>query len=827
MGKKHKSKRRSEGRKKKKTSTKKPPSIMEQVKIAINADEWEQAEKLLIKEIDREPTEYKHYLLGYVYRRSSTSENNKLEKALINQRQALVLCDDKSRTGWVYYEIGKIYDDYKFENRNKEKALENFHAAVACEDTPYDAYLKISHLIDFDAIDERITILKLGFKRFPKNLECYLVCALLLSNRKGDHDEAETVLLKAIDNGIESDALYNSLGEIKIKQGKHDEAISYYKKILTLEDHDNLHARINFIIGSIHIKNEDYSDAEDYLLKALKQNSDDNFKNAINMGLILCSHVSDQPERMIEYFRNLDFGTNEFEDYSFCGRGYMALGVEEFFLDYGPAHHDYQDIIIKAVDSLEEIQDRFDKDLNYNFLLLKAIILENDQQYKKCLPYLEAALKISDSGMLWDIYQFVFEHMFYDEEGEYIKGQPLINYANLFKKTIKNFPVLTPILGKTRLNELVEELFEANKYKKIKEICDLYTHDDLDDILFEAAYSYNEIEDHETAKVLYESYMEKHGETSAVCNNLANLYKNDGRIDEAINLYNKAIELDPENEQAPANLQIALNKKDELKQQEIRAQKEQEKQLRIQQAAKAHWPSLDYFKKKVLMVLNNIDGFSDIDELADLCGMEVYYVKGHYRKLVERGMVIEDGNRFEINPEIKPLIERENSHAVAISIIRSDESINFKPIFNSKLEYKIYLHMISLFPNHLVFPNMSLQSIFSYDRMKGILDQDVFKYYLLTSVDICIVSTANYLPIVCYEVDSPYHDEPEQMARDEKKNKIFKTGGIPLIRLRPHGQPSDIEIKEKIAESTRQLGRSLDPTEKRNELFFQLLKNLT
>lgn len=92
-------------------------------------------------------------------------------------------------------------------------------------------------------------------------------------------------------------------------------------------------------------------------------------------------------------------------------------------------------------------------------------------------------------------------------------------------------------------------------------------------------------------------------------------------------------------------------------------------------------------------------------------------------------------------------------------------------------------------------------------------------------MDICIVSTANYLPILAYEVDSPYHDNPEQIVRDEKKNEIFKTGGIPLIRLRPHGHPSDMELRESIITSTQDLGRNLDPLEKRNEQIFQLMKN--
>ena len=81
-------------------------------------------------------------------------------------------------------------------------------------------------------------------------------------------------------------------------------------------------------------------------------------------------------------------------------------------------------------------------------------------------------------------------------------------------------------------------------------------------------------------------------------------------------------------------------------------------------------------------ITNTIKGFSGFDELANLCNMEERWIKSHYNKLLELGMVIEDGNSFRINPEILPFLDRENSHSVAINIIKSDESINYKPIFN-------------------------------------------------------------------------------------------------------------------------------------------------
>jgi tetratricopeptide (TPR) repeat protein len=820
MSKKRKKKKRN------KSNKKHTQSPMDQISTAIDAAEWENAEKLLKKEIEKKNTAGCHYYLGHVYRCTSTFSNNRLDEALLQQEIALKLCEDKSKIGWIYYEIGKIYKDYHYDEQDNKKALEYFQKATACENTACDAYEQIGYLYTWEEVDKKIEIYKKGIEKFPNNKSCYLLCTKCLTYHKEDYHAAEYILISAIENKIESSAVYYNLGEIKIEQEMLDEAISYYKKIFDYEDANNLHAGISFVIALIYLKKESYNEAEKFLSQALNQRTDNKINNSIYFGLILCSKIAKKTEGMIDFFRKIDFCTNEQENFNFCGRKNFELGEESYPLDYGMVDIDYSNIIMKTIDSLEEIQDQFNKDLNHKFFLLKALLLEKNRNYEECILYLESALNESESGLLWDIYKSVFEHMVYDEKDNYKKGKALTQYYNLIKKSIQKFPVLGPVLSDTILTELVSALFETKKYKKIIEVCELYNHRDINSNLFKIAYSYNEAGNHTTAQLLYERDLEKSPESTAVLNNLANLYDNAGKIEEAIALYEKALAVDPDDKQVVNNLQIALNKKDELKQQKIQAQKEQEKQARIQQVATTHWPSLDYYKKKVLIVLNTIDGFDSFDELADLCKMDVRWIKSHYKKLIEFGMVIEDEERFEINPEIKPLIERENSHSVAINVIKSNKNINFKPIFNSKLEYNIYRLMIGLFPNHLVFPNMSLQTIFTYDRMKDVLDSEVFKFYLLTSVDICIISTANYLPILCYEVDSPYHDVPDQIARDKKKDEIFEAGGTPLIRLRPHGKPSDMEIREKIIKSIQEFGKSLDPLEKQNDMVLQLLKNI-
>jgi hypothetical protein len=53
----------------------------------------------------------------------------------------------------------------------------------------------------------------------------------------------------------------------------------------------------------------------------------------------------------------------------------------------------------------------------------------------------------------------------------------------------------------------------------------------------------------------------------------------------------------------------------------------------------------------------------------------------------------------------------------------------------------------------------------SYDRMKALVDENDFGYYLRASVHIVVVSTTTYLPMLAIEVDSPWHDTERQQER--------------------------------------------------------------
>lgn len=208
------------------------------------------------------------------------------------------------------------------------------------------------------------------------------------------------------------------------------------------------------------------------------------------------------------------------------------------------------------------------------------------------------------------------------------------------------------------------------------------------------------------------------------------------------------------------------------------------KRDQFERTAVSRWPSLTAPARKLLSVFASIKSYNGLAEVAEYAGMDLTWAGRHYDKLVELGMLLVTDKTFRINPHIAPLLERESQHAVIGRIVRSQGTSAVKQVFNSQREFTIYQLLVQLCPNHLVFPNCSLQSVMSFERMKELVSEDDFGYYLRASVDIVVVSSTTYLPMLAIEVDSVWHDTERQQRNDDKKDRLFASAGIPFMRLR-------------------------------------------
>ena len=352
-------------------------------------------------------------------------------------------------------------------------------------------------------------------------------------------------------------------------------------------------------------------------------------------------------------------------------------------------------------------------------------------------------------------------------------------------------------------------LLDGKMYKELAEVSSILVRgEDQGSIMWDSAYSHHMIGQVDEAERAYRQLLKLSPNNTSSLHNLALILEDKGALLEAFELSSKAASLKPDDT-------LIVKESVQLQAKVQKLQKEQQRREEFLRTAVERWYQLDRYKRQLLSVLTLVSGFdgADWEHLISLSGIEEKYIRGHWRKLTELGMVIEGADGvWRVNDHVLDLIKRERSHAIVTKIIHAEPTIAFKPIFNSELEYKIYRLLVGFFPNHLVFPNMSLQSIFQYDRLKSMLSADEFRYYLMAHVDFCITSTANYLPVIGFEVDSPYHDAEDQKARDEIKNRIFQLGGVPLLRLRALGQPTDEIIRQQIIQTIQALGSDLAKT---------------
>jgi hypothetical protein len=245
----------------------------------------------------------------------------------------------------------------------------------------------------------------------------------------------------------------------------------------------------------------------------------------------------------------------------------------------------------------------------------------------------------------------------------------------------------------------------------------------------------------------------------------------------------------------------------------------------IEEDVLARYLSLDFFKQGLLRTIHFHGGaFRSLEHLAELACQDVLYLDGHLRKLREAGIVRSTGTmQFELETAFAEIVERESRTRVSVKVVGTDASSEgrFKSVFNSKAERRIYQIVQEIFPNHMTYPNMALRTVFPPERIKERLSRDAFDFLWKGSVDLMVVSSSTDLPIGGIEVDSIYHDTERQQRRDALKNEIFAVAGVPLFRLRSHGNP---ELQAVRGELVEQISRVYDSPDAVHEAFRRLLQ---
>lgn len=124
----------------------------------------------------------------------------------------------------------------------------------------------------------------------------------------------------------------------------------------------------------------------------------------------------------------------------------------------------------------------------------------------------------------------------------------------------------------------------------------------------------------------------------------------------------------------------------------------------------------------------------------------------------------------------------------------SDANGICRSIFRSPQE-RTFLRALSLrFPGLQALPNYPLDQIVALERV-GAIDAETLRYGRNCRLDAVLVVPEEGDPVAVFELDSRFHDQPENVGRDAMKNSLLAATGLPFFRLRAES-PESMSVDE-------------------------------
>lgn len=107
-------------------------------------------------------------------------------------------------------------------------------------------------------------------------------------------------------------------------------------------------------------------------------------------------------------------------------------------------------------------------------------------------------------------------------------------------------------------------------------------------------------------------------------------------------------------------------------------------------------------------------------------------------------------------------------------------------LFKSRQEEEFYHAVRSFYPQHLLGVNVSIHAVIDLDLVRNRLSKQEASFFFRGLLDIVTFDPEHgHRPVIAFEVDSPLHDDENQISRDRKKDRILATAGLRLVRIRP------------------------------------------
>lgn len=710
------------------------------------------------------PDEYRsYYLLGVIY---SNQEN--FEAALEQYSIALEKDKDLKAGGYINYWIGQLHDTYWISDQknsmyDSEKSKQHYQKAKEYETYPSDVIDKLQYKYKNDY--ERAKLYEEGISKFPDETAFYIHLSETYK-RLNNPDKEINILNDALKKGLKSASLYYNIGEFYYNNNQFSKSREFFTEAIILNEHyQNSNYAINYAIANSYYKEGDLINAEIYYSKSFEESINNDTCWFGFFGLILTYNEQKKFQHIQNLINEITIDKTIFFEEGMFGGGPFWLDSQ--VTESIELAHDRKKIssIFKSLKFSEKHNMFLGKLWLIRALLAKDLGNHTDR-YK--------ALKNTLKYLSPDKYDFlytelcsIYSDLIYQKSE---KNQDINAIIKTFKLDLENCATSFKINAVDILHSVIGTLFESKLYKDVVEIYRFFKEKQITEagIWFEVGYSLNEIKDHKEAKIAYERQIKYNRKSSATLNNLANIYKSDGELQKAIELYRSALELDP-NDEIPKNNLARTLKQFEV----IENEKNQKKALDVyfKSALKSLKQENDFVLDKLNKFILNIkrdENFKDWTipiqkyKFPMLMGTDKQKAESLKTQWLNRSYIKESDTRDEhnvviyfINPYLETEITKISNNKIPENWINGFDNVSI-----GKLEEIGYFELIS-----------RIQKV--NKRFKPLLERDfnelVFNY-LVQNLKATIVLSGSLVELVL-----TYHCEKKKIIQipytDSKGNK--------------------------------------------------------
>lgn len=131
-------------------------------------------------------------------------------------------------------------------------------------------------------------------------------------------------------------------------------------------------------------------------------------------------------------------------------------------------------------------------------------------------------------------------------------------------------------------------------------------------------------------------------------------------------------------------------------------------------------------------------------------------------------------------------LEHSQSHRITVTerkeVANVDYTIN---LFKSIQEIEFFYALKRTFEMYQIYPNVSISCLLNWGLIKNDLADNEKKYFFTGIIDFVIFDQAEgFKPLHFFELDSPFHDNPDSQIKDKMKDSIFAKAGVKIRRVR-------------------------------------------